>query len=236
MSAKPHNTHHLEVLGGIMTLMAASVVAFTRRDLGARLMPTLFRTCILAAIVFILYRFASPPLPSPWLFPFFLGCLILLFIHHQLSVWFRRRPDIHSYSTGRTRLRLPVRINLVHRYVEPLACIGIGAILVGFDPLLGAWFFGASVSLFVEEQIARVQGRKRLMDTLDGRTETGTLQTVLQDCLEPQRPTSAQAPVAIAVKRRNGRTPKAADLAARLDPALRRIIESEKRKDLEETL
>ena len=74
------------------------------------------------------------------------------------------------------------------------------------------------------------QGRKRLLDTLDGRTEARTLHTALQKRFGPP-PASAQASVVIAVKRRRGKAPKAANLAARLDPALRRIIESDAKND-----
>lgn len=223
----PQKTNPSDVACGVMSLLAGSIWAFTREGLGGRLMPTLFKACILAALILLLYRLASPPLPSSKLFPFFLGGLLVQFIGHQTSSWLRRHPDIHSFSTGRTRLRLPLRDSFVHRYVEPLACFGVGAVLVRFDPLLGAWLFGAAVSLFIEEQIARVQGRKRLFDTLDGRLEGRTLQTALQSQLEPPQTSSAQASVTIAVKRRSRKIPKASSLAARLDPALRRIIESD---------
>ena len=226
-----HKTNPLEVIIGIMNFLAGSIMAFTREGLGARLMPTLFRACIAASIVFMLYRLASPPLPDPVLFPYFLGGLFLLFIGHQLSAWFRRRPDIHSFSTGRTRLRLPVRDSVVHRYIEPVACLGAGVVLTRFDPLLGGWLCGAAVSLFIEEQIARVQGRRRLLDTFDGRIEGKSLQSAVQGRLEPPQTTSAQAPVVIAAKRRGGKRAKVGNFAARLDPGLRRILESDRGSD-----
>ena len=184
-------------------MLPQSIIAFTRDNLGTRLMPSLFKACVAASVVFLLYRLA----------------------------WFRRRPDVHSFSMGRTRLRLPVSDSFAQRYIEPLACFAAGALLFRLDGLFGTWLVGAGISLFAEEQIARIQGRKRLLDTLDGRAEGRALQTAVQNQIAPQQSVATHTPVTIAVKRRTRRTTRASKLASRLDPALRRILDPDTTQD-----
>lgn len=226
---KRNQTNPFDLVIGTIELLAVTLIAFSRKNLGTRLMPSLFKSCIASAIILALYEAMSPPLPPVRFFRHFVCGLVVLYVYHQLWVWFRRRPDIHSFSIGHTRLPLPGNPRFVHRYIEPVFWLCIGIIVLPIAPLLGAWISTASVCLFIEEQLARVQGKKRLFDTIDGRIEATTLQTALRP--RTRSTSSTRNAVVTTTTGRSSTAPQISEIKERIDPALRKLIESDKQNN-----
>jgi hypothetical protein len=213
------------LLGGLLALLAASLVALIRRDIGQRTMPNLFRATGLALVVSLFYSFLTPPFPRAPFFPCFVIVLGALSLAHRLSVWFRREPGaIHSFSNGRTRLVLPWGLTFTERYFEPLCAVAAGAAVRHLDPLLGVWLMAAGVSLFVDEQIARLRGRTRVLDATDSRHEAAGLHSAVETRLTPKASPGMQT-----IPVRSGITGAArvqsGNFREEMDPALRRLIE-----------
>jgi hypothetical protein len=210
-----------------MTVLSTSVIIVLRRGLGERVMPSLFVTTGIAFAAWFVYESLTPPLPPTPFFFSFVTTLAILSLIHRISLWFRRQPGaIHSFSTGRTRLALPWRPAITERYVEPLLVVGLGLILYGQDMLFGGWLVAAGVALFIEEQMARIRGRIRALESADSRLEANDLHTASEARLASEHlSTGKTKPVHVAQPTEH--PPTTSDFKRELDPALRQLIDDD---------
>lgn len=224
----------LVLLRGSMYLLALSLLVFLRRQFGERVAGDLCVACGLSwANVWCystLRAYILPGLPEPVLVSFVLYALTALTAYHLASMWLRREKpaETHTYATGapfRVWQRLSVSDAALRRYVQPCACALVAAGISRIDSVLAIWLVAASLAVFVEEQLARVQMRKRVLDMIDGRIDSQSLQTGVREKLTGTTSADAQTPVIEVAGASRRKTGKLSDIMARLDPELRQMID-----------
>lgn len=223
------------VLRGSLYLLSLNLLVFLRRSLGERVVVDMCFAFGFGCVAYCLYvsarRHLFPLLQEPCLAPVFLHTLSALIVCHIFCIILRRNKPatIHSFSTGRPLefwRFIRASDTTLQRYVQPAACLLVALGLSRWDLALAWWIGAASVAVFVEEQLARLQMRRRVLDTIDGRIESQTLYGRVQERISPTDAATTQTPV-IEVAEASGRTTGSLDqITGRLDPELRKMLEA----------
>jgi hypothetical protein len=76
----------------------------------------------------------------------------------------------HTKSRGVSYLAqvLPLREDIVQRFVEPGIGFALGVVMMALFPILGMWLMGASVCLLILEQLIHDQQLNMMLDQYDG--------------------------------------------------------------------
>ena len=224
----------VSVLRGVMYLLSLNLLVFLRRQFGERIISDLCVACGFSWVCFWLYEAARawmfPLLPATQLAPFFLKALSALTACHLAGMWLRtKKPAVtHSFATGVPLgfwRFLRVSDMALQRYVQPCACLLAAIGLSRWDRALAYWIGGASVAVLIEEQLARFQMRRRVLDTIDGRIESQTLYGRVQQRISTAPAMGTQTPVIEVSQPSRRKTGKLKNIMARLDPELRKMLE-----------
>lgn len=182
----------VEFVQGIMLYPALTVMVFLRRKVGFRqLKPT--RLIGMAALLMAFGYFSgnAPTLPfGAVAMPYGQqpatssgGGIGLTIYALAMLAWglFQRRKrwiDIctgvrwHSRTIGVSYFEfLPVSTYIVHRYIDPLVCIIIGALVSIVAHPLGLWLMFSGAALGIYEQAVYEKALERDLDVLDGLIE-----------------------------------------------------------------
>ncbi len=222
------------VLRGTMYLLSLNLLVFLRRQFGERVASDLCVACGFSWFCYWLYTAVRvrvfPLLPEPRLTLFFLYELSALTTFHLANIWLRRKgpAGIHTHATGRPwdfwRF-LGLNDMTLQRYIQPIACLLVALGLTRMDRFLAYWIMVGSVAVFVEEQLARFQMRRRVLDVIDSRIESQTLYGRVQDRISPRPVAGKESPVIEITEPSRRRTGKLKNFTARLDPELRKMLE-----------
>jgi len=234
----------LLLLRGTSYLLALSLLVFLRRGFGERVAGDLCIACALCWCCYFLRvalgRLTSARNEDVLAFP--LLCAMSLLVGYHLATMWRRRGEpavVHSYATGR-----PFRYwqylgctdLTLQRYVQPSVCFVVALGLSRLGSAVPYWMAAASLTVFVEEQLARFQMRRRVLDVIDGRIDSKLLHGRVEEKLSPSTDSSkAQAPVIEIAERSRARTGKLSDMKARLDPELRGMMDSSDKREGKES-
>lgn len=224
----------LLLLRGISYLLSLTLLVFLRRQLGERLDVDLCIACGLSWCWYWLHAMLArhvlgEPAQDVLAFPFL--CALSLFVaYHLFSMWRRQKKPatMHSYGTGR-----PFRCwqylgctdFTIQRYVQPSVCFLVALGIYRIGSAVACWLAAASIAVFFEEQLARFQIRRRVLDVIDGRIDSQLLHGRVEERLSPAASKNAQAPVIEVAEASRTRTGKFSDMTARLDPELRGMID-----------
>jgi len=219
---------------GGMYLLSLNLLVFLRRQFGERMTGDLCVACGFSWCCSWLYGvlrvWLLPQLPEARLTAFFVYGLSGLTAYHIACTWLRRKKaaTIHSYSRGR-----PMGVwrifraedEIVARYFQPSACALVAISLARWDKALGWWIGAASVAVFVEEQVGRVQMRRRVLDTIDGRIESQALYGQVQERIAPVSAKASQTAIVEMAEPPMHTAGGLGNIVARLDPELQKMLE-----------
>ncbi len=222
------------IVRGSMYLSSLNLLLFLRRQFGERLVGDLCVACGFSWCCFKIYCALRvhllPQLPETRLTPFFLYALSGLTAWHLVCIWLRRNSpaNMHSFSRGRPMgfWRI-VRGSdaVIERYVQPGACAFVALGLASWDRALACWIGVASVALFIEEQLGRLQMRRRVLDTIDGRIESQTLYGQVQERIAPMSARAAHTAIVEIAEPSSRTTGQLENIMARLHPDLQKMLE-----------
>ena len=222
------------ILRGTAYLVSLNLLVFLRRQFGERMVCDLcvaFGCSWFCSKIYTVLRIRFfPNMPEPRLAPFFLHALAGLTAWHLVCIWWRtnRSAIVHSFSRGRPmRLWLVLRVSepTIERYVQPCACALLACGLWPWDRALACWIGAASVAVFVEEQLARIRARTRVLDTIDGRIESQSLYGLVQEKVAPVLGRAARASVVGIAEPSKSTAGNLEGIMARLDPELQKMLE-----------
>lgn len=125
--------------------------------------------------------------------------------------------------------------------MHALAALGISlvaaVVISRIDHSLAYWITAGAIAVFIEEQLARFQIRRRVLDAIDGRIDSQILHGRVQDRLSPPLPPNTISTAVIeAQETSHDQANSISQIKARLDPEFRVMIdsdESREKKDLE---
>ena len=153
---------------------ALTVIAWSRKDVGYRLLNPLWLTGAVLAMLAVA-AFCKPA-TLPVILAGYAGFVLLAGCSQRFKRWreFRRGVRQHSFYLGSSPFDyrwLPGfcrRNRRIARLVEPLFWIGFGLLLFPHLPAFGGWFVFSAICLAVVEAAVQEQEVKRQMDMVDG--------------------------------------------------------------------
>jgi hypothetical protein len=178
----------VEFVQGLMLYPALTVMVFLRRKVGFRqLKPA--RLVGMAALLMIFAYFSGnaptlpfgmeQPAPSPTSSGIGLTIYAIamlawgLFQRRQRWIDLKKGVRWHSWTTGFSWFEfLPLDSYIIHRYIDPLVCIIIGALVSIVSHPLGLWLMFSGAGLGIYEQAVYEKALERDIDMHDGIVET----------------------------------------------------------------
>ena len=228
-----------EIIDGAIRLLSITLCILLRRQFGVRTSGDIFKACIFSWLVLSAYSGianAFPTLPRSPLSRGFLYLLSARGMFHVLGSRLRRNyTEIHSRSMGRPWKiwsRLPLSDVTICRYAQPLSSLLLSGLIGMVDEPLAYWIGACAVSLFIKEQESRRKLRTRVLDAIDSRIESKTLNDNIQVRLNPRRAAMGDQRVESSEVRQAERPASRKSLGSRerwqeLDPELQKMLKQD---------
>jgi|GEM_PF-1543605 len=207
----------IEFVQGLMLYPALTVMVFLRRKVGFRqLKPS--RLAGMTALLLALAYFSGSASPIPFgasAMPDGTqpatnnGGMALTVYAIAMLAWglFQRRQrwnDIikgmrwHTRTSGLSWFEfLPIPSYIVHRYLDPLVCFIIGALLSLVSHALGLWLMFSAAALSIYEQAVAEKALERDLDVLDGLFEAEVQAEAVQHFTGGATGQSSEMPLSI---------------------------------------
>jgi hypothetical protein len=171
----------LGFLSLLSSCFAVSVVPFIRKDMGERYFGWLnlfFGYSVVANFTFLGTVFFKGPSELMTLFWIaFIGAS--LYHRWQISRKDQMLVEWHSMYMGTSLLPLPVKREIVFKFIEPALILLAGHFLWAFSPQVGVWLTLAAGGLFVNNHIAYYNQRQAILDMRDAQIESRYLSDAL---------------------------------------------------------
>lgn len=164
----------MQLVHGVLQMSALTVIIFLRRRIGYRLLhPVQIIVMTFALILLSTFKQYTPNAEAMVVFAI-LMC-VFGFLHKARSWQDMRRGLLnHSFYLGDSTFEakfLPKFLTRNRRFTrtfDPLFCLGAGACLLDFSPVLGGWLIFSGFALCAVEHRAYQTHFERDLDTVDG--------------------------------------------------------------------